>query len=139
MLSYENFTQMTAGELKCCLAERALSTSGTKQELVARSFTAMENRVAIVKSDDLDRQIREAYEARWKKLELEADPLSGTFIWNCSDISLWPTIDLGKKIHFIISKKQHNVDIIGHYKTHKAYSYWSSGFVDEIRVCKLQG
>ena len=136
MSSYEDFTQMTGGELRCYLAERALRISGVKQELIARAFTAMENDVQLVKSSELEKQLKAAYEARWKGLGLDADPLENkSLTWNSTDITLWPNIDLGKIFHFIISKKQHNIDIIGHYKTHKAYSWY--GRVPDLLMSSL--
>ena len=55
------------------------------------------------------------------------------------DVSVWPRIDLGKVISYIINKKAFETDYIGQYKAKKAYSYFMSSFVHEIvAICPSQ-
>ena len=63
-------------------------------------------------------------------LKLEANKWKG-------EVSLWPTVDLGKIFSFIINKKAFDTEYVGHYKTKKAYSFFISGFVNEVFVCKV--
>lgn len=49
-----------------------------------------------------------------------------------SDVKKWPQIDLWNFFAYLLSKKQHGLEFVGQYKTHKAYSYYMSNFVDII-------
>jgi hypothetical protein len=45
-------------------------------------------------------------------------------------------MDLGKICSLIMSKEEQELEFIGQYKTHKAFSYFMSGFVDVVKTCK---
>ena len=53
------------------------------------------------------------------------------------DVTTWPEVDLGKIFAFVLSTKEHGMEFVGEYKTHKAYSYCMSGFVDTIYCSKV--
>ena len=44
----------------------------------------------------------------------------------------WPLINLGHIFHYILKAKRFSEDYIRRYKDEKAYSYFDSGFIDEI-------
>jgi hypothetical protein len=48
-------------------------------------------------------------------------------------------VDLGQIFSFVLSRKEQDMDFVGHYKTQKAYSYYQSGFVDTIYFTSLNG
>jgi hypothetical protein len=45
-------------------------------------------------------------------------------------------MDLGKICSLIMSKEEQELECIAQYKTHKALSYFMSGFVDVVKTCK---
>jgi hypothetical protein len=53
--------------------------------------------------------------------------------------SYWPKVDLGQIFSFVLSRKEHDMDFVGHYKSQKAYSYHQSDFVDIIYYTSLNG
>jgi hypothetical protein len=59
-------------------------------------------------------------------------------VWS-SDVKNWPKVDLSQIFSFVLSRKEHEIDFAGHYKTQKAYSYYQSGFVDTIYFTLLSG
>ena len=56
-----------------------------------------------------------------------------------SDVKNWPKVDLGQIFSFVLSRKEKNMDFVGHNKTQKTYSYYQSGFVDSIYFTSLNG
>jgi predicted NodU family carbamoyl transferase len=53
--------------------------------------------------------------------------------------SYWPKVDIGQIFSFVLSRKEHDIDFVRHYKTQKAYSYYQSGFDDTIYCTSLNG
>jgi hypothetical protein len=51
-------------------------------------------------------------------------------VWS-SDVKNWPKVDLSQIFSFVLSRKEQDMDFVGHYKTQKAYSYYQSGFVEK--------
>ena len=128
---YDNFIQMSLGELQDYLSLRKLSISGKKRELVARAFTAFEQDVPIAISDtELEKKLKVEYKKRVSVLDLDPMSLSSEMWMN--DIATWPALDLGKIFAFILSKKEFDSDYVGKYKVCKGYSYFASGFVGTI-------
>ena len=61
---YDNFIQMSFGELQDYLSLRKLSISGKKSELVARAFAACEQGVPIAISDaELEKKLKVEYKS----------------------------------------------------------------------------
>jgi hypothetical protein len=53
--------------------------------------------------------------------------------------SYWPKVDLGQICSFVLLRKEHDIDLVGHYKSQKAYAYHQSDFVDIIYYTSLNG
>jgi hypothetical protein len=62
--------------------------------------------------------------------------LSLPFRYSLTFNKFWPQMDLGKICSLIMSKEEQELEFIGQYKTHKAFSYFMSGFVDVVKTCK---
>ena len=139
MSSYDSFLLLGVSDLKAYLAARGWTQSGTKQELVARCFVAWEMKTPL-KSDASEEKthLLETYTKLWESAGLPYDPLGDDLGWK-DDLRMWPQTDLGKIFHFVIEKNLLGLEFIGQYKTHKAYSYWRSGFVDTIHSHKVEG
>ena len=128
---YDNFLQMSLGELQDYLSLRNLNISGRKRELVARAFAACEQNVPVAISDmELNKKLKAEYQTGMVNLDI--DPMCiEKDMWK-DDVTSWPPLDLGKIFAFILSKKQFDSDYVGKYKLCKAYSYFASGFVGTI-------
>ena len=132
-----DFLDLSVAELKYFLALRGLSQEGNKLDLAARALVAYERKEPIRQDiEELRKELKVSYEKLIEKygikdpLKLEANKWKG-------EVSLWSTVDLGKIFSFIINKKAFDTEYVGHYKTKKAYSYFMSGFVNEVFVCKV--
>jgi hypothetical protein len=53
--------------------------------------------------------------------------------------SYWPKVDLGQIFCFVLSRREQDMEFVGHYKSQRAYSYYQSGFVDTIYFTSLNG
>jgi len=51
-------------------------------------------------------------------------------------VKQWPEVDDGKLFSYILRTEAVDVKYIGKYKDQKAYSYWTSGFVDTVLFTK---
>jgi hypothetical protein len=139
MASYEEFLAMGVVEPREFLGQRGQPTTGTKQELVARSFVCWEKNVPVcLSTSEEQQQLAATYEDRWMVAGLPYDPLSTSLVWKDS-VSQWPKTDLGKIFHFVVSKNLMGLEFVGKYKSQKAYSYWASGFVDKLEVHLIKG
>ena len=67
---------------------------------------------------------------------IETDPKALPDSAWADDVQQWPKIDDGKLFSYILGIKAVDVNYIGKYKDQKAYSYWTSGFVDTVFVAK---
>lgn len=136
---FEEIASWGTGQLKDFLQVRGLLTGGNRKELVSRAYVAWEQKADIRLSEkDLQARLQDEYSSRLKQHAL-IDPRSiSTELW-VSDCTQWPKLDLGKVFAYLIEQKDQDVDFVGKYKTHKAYSYFSSGFVDIIHSYKHGG
>ncbi|CAC5387151.1 unnamed protein product [Mytilus coruscus] len=136
---FEEFSSNTIGKLKDFLSARGLSFMGNKQQLVSRCFVAWESNIPLRYSEQEQlSKLKTEYDNRLKETNID-DPRSLKDDDWSSDVKEWPKIDLGKIFSFILSKKEQDMDFIGHYKTQKAYSYYLSGFVDTVFCATLNG
>ena len=133
---FEEFASLGIGQLKDYLSARGLLLVGNKNQLVSRSYVAWETKVPL-KETEKERQskLREEYEHRLKKINT-IDPRSIEEGKWSADVKEWPNMDLGKIFSYIIANKEHELEYVGRYKTKKAYSYYSSGFVDIVKTYK---
>ncbi|XP_071177650.1 uncharacterized protein [Mytilus edulis] len=137
--AFEEFSSNTIGKLKDFLSARGLSCMGNKQQLVSRCFVAWESNIPLRYSEqEQQSKLKTEYANRLKEANID-DPRSLKDDDWSSDVKEWPKIDLGKIFSFILSKKEQDMDFIGHYKTQKAYSYYQSGFVDTVFCATLNG
>ena len=51
-----------------------------------------------------------------------------------NNVTKWPSLNLGNVFAYILDKKMCEKEYIGRYKDQKAYSYWDSNFVGEIKT-----
>ena len=131
MEMYEDFLDLSMGNLKDYLSLRGLSTTGRKVELVARAFSAFEMKLPVQVSQEQHlASLQREFQDRLRKYDL-SDPKSSDTTW-VDDMTKWPPVDLGKIFAYILSNKEFDSDYIGKYKNEKAYSYWKSNFVGTI-------
>jgi hypothetical protein len=131
--AYEELASNTISHLKDFLSVRGLSCTGSKQQLVSRCFVAWESKTSIKFTEKqlLSRRQTE-YDTRLKEANIN-DPISfKDEVW-----SYWPKVDLGQICSFVLSRKEQDMDFVGHSKFQKAYSYYQSGFVDTIYFISL--
>ena len=135
--AYEEFASNTIGHLKVFLSARGLSCTGSKQQLVSRCFVAWESKTPLkfTEKQQLSR-LQTEYDTRLKEANID-DPRSfKDEVWS-SDVKNWPKVDLGEIFSFVLSRREHDIDFVGHYKTQKAYSYYQIGFDDTIYFTSL--
>ena len=135
---YEEMASWGTGQLKDFLTVRGLAVSGTRHKILARAFVAWEQKAKIRMSEtELQSRLQKEYEGRLDQHQLTDPRNIPKEQWE-EDVTKWPSIDLGKIFSFIIENKDQEMEFIGKYKTHKAYSYYQSGFVDTILSHKQQ-
>lgn len=112
MEMYEDFLDLSMGNLKDYLSLRGLSTTGRKVELVARAFSAFEMKLPVQVSQEqhLASWQRE-FQDRLRKYD-PSNPKSSDTTW-VDDITKWPPVDLGKIFAYILSNKEFDSDNIG--------------------------
>ena len=148
---YDNFFQMSLGELQDYLSVRKLSIFCRKRELVARAFAACEQGAPIAISDNefklKKNQLKIEYNERISALDIDPMVVSPD-LWK-DDIKTWPPLDLGKifayhSIFFfsnILSNKEFESDYVGKYKLCKWYFYFASGLLGGhyflLRQCRI--
>ena len=128
----EEMTSWGTGQLKNFLIVRGMAVSGSRQEVLARAFVAWEQKAKIRMSEsELQDKLQKDYVSRLRENKLPDPRNISKEQWE-EDVTKWPRIDLGKIFSFIMESKNQEMEFIGKYKTHKAYSYYQSGFVDTI-------
>ena len=125
---------MKVQELKDFLRLRGLKVSGTKSELVARAFVAVENKVQTVKTaEEVQGEIKNEY---LHKLSFEGesfpDPMRLVDGWLNEEtgVPLWPQIPMFYIIKFLML--DNDAEDLSDYKSSKAYSYCKQGWLGEI-------
>jgi hypothetical protein len=53
--------------------------------------------------------------------------------------SSWPKTDLGQIFSFVLSRKEQDMEFVGHIKSQKPYSYYQFGFDEAIYFTSLNG
>jgi hypothetical protein len=131
--AYEECVSNTIGHLKDFLSARGLSCIGSKQQLVSRCFVAWESKKPIKFTEKQQHsRLQTEYDTRLKEANLD-DPRSfKDEVW-----SYWPKVDLGQIFSFVLSRKEQDMDFVGHSKSQKAYPYYQSGFVDTMYSTSL--
>ena len=128
---------MSCGQLRDYLSLRCISVSGTKAELVARAFTAWEQRIPIsLQTSALKKKLDDEYESRLKLGNIPDPVKIPSDQWK-EDVTIWPLVDMGKIFTFILKHKEFETDYIGRYKAEKAYSYFDSKFVGPVACCLI--
>ena len=126
----EDFLELSCGELKFYLQQRAISIGGTHSDLAARALVAFEQNIPIRQSaEDLAKTLRQDYTMLLKSFDIQ-DPFE-IKEWS-SDLSKWPKVNIGNIFSYILEKKVFSTEYIGQYKVRKAYSHFKSGFVHEV-------
>ena len=132
-LEYNDFLHWTVSSLKDFLALRGLKQSRLKAELIARAFGAYELNVPkTFTQEQIYEKIRKEYAKRLESNAIEIEPKELPDETWADDVQQWPKIDNGKLFSFILQVKALDVDYIGKYKDEKAYSYWTSDFVQTV-------
>ena len=115
------------------LSVRGNKNTGTKTELVALAFSAVELGMGVVSSsEDQTRKLKSDYQSRLDQNSISIDPKTIKEDKKINDEKLWPPIDLGKIFAYILRLEEFDYEYIGKYKDQKAFSYYDSGFVDTI-------
>jgi predicted NodU family carbamoyl transferase len=133
--AYEEFASNTIGHLKNVLSARGLLCTGSKQQLVSRCFFAWESKTPLkyTETQQLSR-FQTEYDTRLKEANIN-DPRS----FKDEAWSYGPKVDLGQIFSFVLSRKEQDIEFVGHYQSQRAYSYYQSGFVDTIYFTSLNG
>jgi hypothetical protein len=136
---HEEFAFNTIGHLKDFLSARGLSCSGSKQQLVSRCFLAWESKTPLkyTEQQQLSR-FQTDNDTRLREPNIDDHISFKDEVWS-SDVKSWPKVNLCQIFSFVLSRKEHDIDFAGHYKTQKVYSYYQSGFVDTIYFTLLNG
>ena len=118
---YEDFLEMTRGELEYFLAPRSLSCTGSKCELVAQAFTAWELKLPIKSSYEelqvkLNMDIREDLD----HYNIKDPKCYPTKVWR-KDVVQWPLLHLVKIFEYILENRELGNYYIGKYKIQKAF------------------
>lgn len=105
-MDFDMFKNMRAKELKNYLCLRGLKVTGKKDILVARSFAAFENNVAVVKTaEEVEIELKQEYENKLKLKELQLrDPFKLTTGWKNEEegMSWWPIVPNFYIIQFLM-------------------------------------
>ena len=132
--SWEDFLAMGKSNLEDFLAVRGISKSGRKIELVAKAFSAVQMNLPIVfSSEEMQKRLNSEYLARLQRYGI-VDPREIPTGQRNDDITKWPPITLGRVFEYILKCKDFETDYIGRYKDERAFSYFDSGFVDQITI-----
>ena len=136
---YDNFLSMNENNLKDYLTVRGISVSGyNKIGLVALAYSAVEMDLPIILSSaDLTKNLKEEYSKRLREFDI-LDPKNIEKELQVDDLTAQPKVNLGNIFEYILRMKEFDKEYIGKYKDQKAYSYFDSGFVREIRVSKTK-
>ena len=124
----EDFLDLSSGELKFYLQQRALPSSGTHLDLAARALVAFEQQTPVKQSaEDLSKSLKDQYGELLKQYNLLKDPLDIND-WE-EEVTKWPKTHIGHVFSYILEMKAFSTEYVGQYKVRKAYSYFTSGFV----------
>lgn len=127
----EDFMDLSAGELKFFLQQRALPCTGTHSDLAARCLVAFEQKIPTKESaEQYAQSLKTQHEATLQKYSIQQDPIE-IVDWE-EDLTKWPKTNIGQIFSYILSSKAFSTDYIGQYKVRKAYSFFKSGFVHQI-------
>ena len=133
-MNFDMFRNMSAEELKNYLRLIGLKVTGKKDILVARSYAAFENGVAVVKTaEEVEVELKEEYENNLKLEDLQLpDPFKLTTGWRNEEeeISWWPIVPNFYIIQFLMIDS--GVEDLCDYKGSKAYSYYENGWLGKI-------
>jgi hypothetical protein len=129
---------MKIGELKSYLRLRGLRVSGRKQELVARTFSAMENNVQPVKTaEEVENEIAIEYRDKLTvdKLISIRDPfkIKSGWLGENEGVANWPMLLYPDIFNYLMF---HPAELgskdLNDYKNSKAYSYYKCGWLEQI-------
>eukprot|EP00795_Rhopilema_esculentum_P003892 gene3892-15201_t len=127
----EDFLELSCGELKFYLQQRAIPVGGKHSDLAAHALVAFEQKIPIKESaEDWAKALRHEYTILLKSFDIQQDPLE-IKKWN-TDLTRWPKVDIGNIFSYKLEKKAFSTEYIGQYKVRKAYSHFKSGFVHEV-------
>ena len=116
----EDFLDLSCGELKFYLQQRAIPAGGTHSDLAARALVAFEQNIPIKQSaDDLARALQNEHNILLKSFDIQQDPLEMKE-WN-TDLTKWPKIDIGNIFSYILEKKAFSTEYIGQYKVFRIF------------------
>ena len=133
-MDYETICQMKVPELKTFLKLRGLKVSGKKCELIARVFSAIENKVQVVKTaEEVEGELSREYKSKLSVNETAIpDPFQLEEGWESEveGIKNWPHVSTFYIIKFLMMDS--NVGDLNDYKKSKAYSYFENGWLGNI-------
>ena len=101
-------------------------------ELVAKAFATVEMGVEIIiSSEEQQDRWNQEYKARIEKNKL-SDPRMVKDENRVDNVTQWPSVTLGDIFEYILRLKYFECDYVGKYMDQRVYSYFDSGFVDDI-------
>ena len=144
-MDLEMISTMKVEELKTFLRLRGLKLTGKKNELVARVFVAVENDIPVVKTaEDIEKEMAASYQ---DKLILEdgvimPDPFKLETGWLKEEegMKFWPLTLYPDIFNFLaFHPSELSSKDLNDYKTSKAYSYHSQGWVSTLDFHNISG
>lgn len=136
---------MKVDELKQFLRLRGLKISGRKEELVARVFVALENNVPVVKTaEEVESEIANEYKAKLNFLNGDQIPdpfkLDKGWLDEEEGIRYWPVTLYMDIFNFLAFHPNELASSdLSDYKTSKAYSYFSQGWLAPLHFNNING
>ena len=129
----EDFLDLSTGELRFYLQQRALTCQGNHADLAARALVAFEQNLPIKETaETLVFTLQREYSDILKCSGVTEDPLEMEG-WE-DNVFKWPKVHIGQIFGYILENKAFSTDYIGQYKVRKAFSFYKSGFVHKVYV-----
>ena len=136
-MDYDLISSMKVEELKDFLKLRGLKVSGRKVELVARVFAASENNVPLVKTDvEIEQDLHKEYQNKLLINDIlipDPDKLENDWLSEENGRVFWPMILYPDIFNYLVfHPSELGSSDLSDYKECKAYSYYKSGWLQEL-------
>ena len=107
----KDFLELSSGELRFYLQQRALPSSGTHSDLAARALVAFEQETPVKQSaEDLSKSLKHQHEEILKQHNVLKDPLD-IDDWE-EDVTKWPKTHMGQLFNYILEVKAFSAEYV---------------------------
>ena len=134
------FNKMKAEELKTYLCSRGLKPAGKKAILVVGAFSTPENNVAVIKTAEVEADLKQEYDDKLKLSEMNIQDsfkikINNEWLDEEKGIAYWPIAPTYRIIQFLMIDK--NAEDLIDYKGSKAHSDFTQGWLSNISYQNL--